>query len=259
MLRVKRVVYRVWNANSWRFATIYPSPGNHVTRKFQTPNHSRRSYARTNVQTVLQRAEIIGEILPGVQSIAEVCCGDCFHQWETYKQRFNLSSFIGLDIDCQVVASNQALGIGCRRGDANDIEVVKTLLPYELIFFGPPLSVACEGHSLIPFQAVMPSYTGFTEMLFGELNYQGTVVCTASKHTSMGDIRWLYDRLTSSHRDVGLPLVHYSYSTVTGAGEITEERRKYIEMWFSTTLRNSWEIRTSRGASQGGNQVQTVE
>lgn len=219
-----------------------------MSSSYQTPNHDRKSFARTNVQTVSQRAAIIGEILPNTRSIAEVCCGDCFNQWKIYHSVFKLSSFVGLDIDSEVIAANRASGINCLIGDALDREVVRSLLSSDIIFFGPPLSANCDGHTLFRFQDVVPGYVEFTDLVFAELDYQGTIVCIGSKQTSMSDAQWLYNRVKINRPDVGLRLLHYSYSTITGAGKATPSRLKYVELWLSSKLEDSWEIRESTSA-----------
>lgn len=45
--------------------------------------------------------------------------------------------------------------------------------------------------------------------------------------------------------DVGLRLIHYSVATLTGHDEVTEPRRKYVELWFSRRLDDVWDVRES--------------
>ena len=65
--------------------------------------------------------------------------------------------------------------------------------------------------------------------------------------TNMGDIRRLYGQVQRLRPDVGLRLIHHSYATMTGADKATEMRLKYVELWFSTSLDDLWEVRESRG------------
>ena len=53
---------------------------------YNTPDLHRAGYARTNRQTIEQRAALIRELLPATRSIAELCCGDCTAQWEIYRE-----------------------------------------------------------------------------------------------------------------------------------------------------------------------------
>jgi hypothetical protein len=221
-----------------------------MEQDYQTPDRTRRAFARTNEQTISQRVAILAELLPNVRSIAEICCGDCFRQWQIYSQAFPLQVFRGLDIDPQVVASNLARGMDCIHGDALKKPVLQSFQTFDVLFFGPPLSESCDGHSLIPFRRIIPGYRHFSELLFVELNYQGTAVCIGPKHTTMGDVRWLYTQVKKQREDVNLRLIHYSYSTATSNNEVTEPRLKYVELWFSTLLENAWEIRISEPAQE---------
>ncbi len=65
------------------------------------------------------------------------------------------------------------------------------------------------------------------------------------KTTHLGDAQWLYEQIAHWRTDMNLRLIHHSYSTVTGAGASTKPRLKYVELWFSTRLSNTWELRTS--------------
>jgi hypothetical protein len=53
----------------------------------------------------------------------------------------------------------------------------------------------------------------------------------------MGHVRILYDQVKSLREDFGLRLINYTHSTITGSGETTELRLKYVELWFSSILR----------------------
>ncbi|HNT24648.1 MAG TPA: hypothetical protein PKM21_09800 [Anaerolineales bacterium] len=59
---------------------------------YHIPNPA-HPFARTNIQTIQQRAEILSELLPGVQSIAEICCGDCRMQAQVYRQRLGVQDY----------------------------------------------------------------------------------------------------------------------------------------------------------------------
>ena len=216
-----------------------------MNSQYQAPNLSKQLFARTNCQTIAQRVKLLSELLPGVQSVAELCCGDCAEQWRAYTKQVGISSFLALDINSEIVAQNRGLGIECICGDVLDSELLRLFLGHEVLFYGPPLSVACDGHRLLSFAQVTPSYKQFAGLLLGVLRYDGTVVCICPKSTTMGEIRWLYHQIQAERSDIGLGLIHYSYSTLTGSGEETEPRLKYVELWFSTRLENAWTIRES--------------
>lgn len=216
-----------------------------MNSEYQVPNLSRQPFARTNHQTIGQRVTILNELLPGVQSIAELCCGDCTAQWRTYMQQLGISRFLALDINPDIVAQNRRLGMEYLCGDVLNPAILRLFLGYEVLFFGPPLSVACDGHQSLSFAQVRPGYRQFAALLLGALGYEGTVVCICPKSTIMGEIRWLYHEIQADRSDVGLALIHYSYSTLTGRSEETEPRLKYVELWFSTRLGNAWTIRKS--------------
>lgn len=216
-----------------------------MNTQYHTPDLARRAYARTNRQTISQRAAILQELLPNARSIADICCGDCTQQREIYVQTLNLESYRGLDICPEIVQANQAKGVDCVCGDALDIDVLSQFKGFDVIFFGPPLSVDCDGHTLLGFRQVVPGFDEFLGLLLGELSYDGTVVCICPKSTTMGDAQWLYEQVREVRDDVGLRLIHYSITTLTGDGEITEPRLKYVELWLSSRLGNLWEIRES--------------
>ena len=210
---------------------------------YHTPDLTKRVFARTNRQTIDQRVAILRELLPGVRSIAEICCGDCARQQDIYLQSLNLESYRGLDICPEIVEDNRAKGIECVCGDALDKDVLSQFQGFDVMFFGPPLSVDCDGHTLLGFRQVVPGYEKFLRVLFGEMGYVGTVVSICPKSTTMGDARWLYEQVREVREDVGLRLIHHSITTLTGDGEITEPRLKYVELWFSCRLADRWEVR----------------
>jgi hypothetical protein len=186
---------------------------------------------------------LLRDLLPGLTSIAEICCGDCSQQATAYRQELGITYYRGLDIAPNIVAANCAQGLDCVCGDALDPETLRQFLTFEIIFFGPPLSVDCDGHHLLSFRAIIPSYADFVRLLLSELSYRGTLVCICPKTTTLGDVRWLYDQIKTLRPEFGLRLIHYSYATVTAAGEVTEPRLKYVELWFSDQLEDHWEMR----------------
>ena len=156
-----------------------------------------------------------------------------------------MTRYVGLDISPVIVATNQARGIECVQGDALDPAALCRFFDFDLLFFGPPLSVDCDGHHLLAFTQVTPGYAAFSHLLWSELGYRGTVVCLCPKTTTPGDLRHLYDQIRCNRPDVGLRLVWQSWSTETGLGEITPPRLKYIKAWFSSVLPDAWEFRSS--------------
>jgi hypothetical protein len=211
------------------------------------PDLTRNSFARTNEQTIAQRVEILRELTPGVRSIAEICCGDCSRQHQTYTSELGLQTFHGLDLEPAIVAANRAKGIECQQGDALDAIVLQQFVDDDVIFFGPPLSETCDGHRLVGFDEVLPGYGDVTRLLFGELHYKGLLVCICPNSTNPGNITRLYHEIRAVRQDVSLRLIHHSYSTITGNNEATELRLKYIELWFSNRLEDLWEVRQGRG------------
>jgi hypothetical protein len=216
-----------------------------VSQPYQRPNFERTAFARTNIQTIQQRAVILKELLPNIRLLAEVCCGDCSRQRDVYTQVLGLERFCGVDIAPEVVALNKKNGIECILGDALDVSVLKRIQEFDTVFFGPPLSVDCDGHHLLDFRAITPAYAEFARVLLGELDYKGLLVCIGPRHTTLGDAQWLYEQIHAYRLHVNLRLMHYSHSTVTGGGETTEPRLKYVELWFSSVLENAWEVRRS--------------
>jgi hypothetical protein len=188
----------------------------------------------------------LSELLPGVQSIAELCCGNCVEQWQVYTQQLGISTFHALDIHPDIVAQNRRVGMKCICGDVLNPKILRLFLEFEVLFYGPPLSVSCDGHRALSFAQITPSYKQFAGLLLDALQYDGTVVFICPKTTTMGEITWLYQQIQAYHSDIGLRLIHYSFSTLTGNGEETEPRLKYVELWFSTRLANAWTIRESR-------------
>lgn len=209
-----------------------------------------RTYARTNVQTIVQRVELIRELLPGARSIGELCCGDCRTQWATYRRELAIGRYHGLDLHPGIVAQNRAQGIECHQGDTLDPAALRLFLDDDILFFGPPLSVDCDGHTALPFNSITPAYADLVGLLFGGLGYGGTLVCIGPRTTTLGDARRLYHLARAVTPDVNLRLIHYSTSTVTGVGEAHEPRLKYVELWLSTRLPDLWEMRISRPFKQ---------
>ena len=212
------------------------------------PDLSRRTFARTNEQTIAQRIDILRELVPHVHSIAEICCGDCLRQQKAYKQALEVQTYHGLDLEPAIIESNRANGIECTVGDALDEKMMRKFVQDDVIFFGPPLSDDCDGHRLIGFDAVVPSFPAFARLLLSTLHYDGLLVCVCPNSTDMGDISRLYQDIQAYRPDVHLRLIHHSYSTLTGNGESTGMRLKYAELWFSSALEDLWEVRESRGA-----------
>jgi hypothetical protein len=154
-----------------------------------------------------------------------------------------LEIYRGLDIDPEIVRMNRERGIDCRRGDVLDRKVLAEFLDFELLFFGPPLSAGSDGHTALAFRDVVPSFSDLLTALYGDLGYDGTCVCICPKGTTMGDIRWLYDQAREGRDEPGLRLIQYSHASVTGRRERTEARLKYVELWLSGRLEDSWEVR----------------
>jgi hypothetical protein len=213
--------------------------------RYRVPEPGSTSFARTNLQTIQQRAALLREIFPGVKTIAEICCGDCSRQNTIYGKTLRIERYAGLDIQPEIVALNRARGIECDCGDALDAAALLKFVDFDVLFFGPPLSEDCDGHHLLRFPEVIPGYAHFARLLLGELGYRGMLVCIGPRDTTLGDIQWFYRQIQDLHRGFGLRLIHKSYSTLTGNGEETEPRLKYVELWFSSRLEEAWEIRES--------------
>ncbi len=207
------------------------------------PDLNRRSFARTNAQTIAQRVALLRELVPGARAIAEICCGDCSRQYQAYTRELGVGTFHGLDLEPAIVAANREKGIECYQGNALDINVLQRFIGDDVIFFGPPLSETCDGHRLIDFHDVVPNYGDFIRLLLGELHYDGLLVCICPNSTNPGDITQLYGEICTIRPDANLRLIHKSYSTLTGNDEITELRLKYVELWFSSKLDDLWEAR----------------
>ncbi len=212
----------------------------------RTPDHSRRSFARTNPRTILQRAAILRERFPAVRSIAELCGGDCLAQAEAYRRDPGVTRYLAVDIDPAVAARNRDHGIDTILGDALDSAVLQRVTGHDLIFFGPPLSEDCDGHRLLAFDEVRPGFADFVRVLLGDLAYSGTVVLIGPRTTDMGAVRRLHAIVRTIRPDYGLMLIHRSHSRLTGRGEITAPRLKYVELWFSADGGDLWEIVESR-------------
>ena len=211
------------------------------------PDLSRKAFARTNEQTIAQRINILQELAPYVRSVTEICCGDCQRQHHAYKQTLGVQTYRGLDLEPAIVEANRANGIECYVGDALNEKVIRKFVQDDVIFFGPPLSDDCDGHRLIGFDAVVPEFSAFARLILGTLHYDGMLICICPNSTDMGNISRLYQDIQGYRPDVHLRLIHHSYSTITGNGESTEMRLKYIELWFSSKLEALWEVWESRG------------
>ncbi len=206
-----------------------------------------RPFARTNRQTIWQRAQILRHLGYWQPTIAEVCCGDCQRQQQIYRELLQVKTFCGLDINPAVVALNRTNGVACVPGDALDVAALRPFASYDVLFFGPPLSVQCDGHTFLPFQEISPGFAPFAQLLLGELAYTGLLVCIGPNHTNMGDIQWLYRKIRHYRPEIGLRLIHHSYATLTGMDEETEMRLKYVEFWFLPNSGVEWEVRMSHG------------
>jgi hypothetical protein len=103
---------------------------------YNTPDLHRAGYARTNRQTIGQRATLIRELLPATRSIAELCCGDCTAQWAIDREALPGLTFCGLDVAPVIIAANRAAGVPCVCGDALDPAVLQQFLAYDVVFFG---------------------------------------------------------------------------------------------------------------------------
>ncbi len=205
-------------------------------------------FVRTNRQTIAQRATLLQELLPAVQTIGELCCGDCSCQSEVYRQ-IGISHYVGLDISGEIVATNRARGLNCLQGDVLNPVALRRFIECEILFFGPPLSVNCDGHQRLTFSQVLPDYAGFSRLLWVELAYQGTAIYICPNSTTPADVRQMYDHIRLTRPDVGMRLVWQSWSTETGQGVVTEPRLKYIEVWFSSVLPDRWEFRSAQDSS----------
>lgn len=177
---------------------------------YRLPVESSPAFARTNVQTIAQRVALLRELLPDVRAIGELCCGDCARQWAAYRQAFPDVSYRGLDIAPHIVAANQAQGIACTCGDVLDPMTLRQFLACDVLFFGPPLSQGCDGHNLLAFHEVVPAYADFARLLWGDLDYQGTLIYICPNTTTMGDVQRLYAQTRTARPDVNLRLLHYS-------------------------------------------------
>lgn len=179
---------------------------------------------------------------PAWVSRYSVCCGPVPVP-TVYGRELGIERYRGLDLVSEIVAANQAQGIDCLCGDVLDPTVLSDFLDFEVIFYGPPLSVECDGHRLLAFREVVPGYAEVARLLLSELGYNGTLVCICPNSTTPGDARRLYDQIKVTRPDVGLRLFHSSYATVTGSDIETEPRLKYVELWFSNRLEDTWEMR----------------
>ncbi|MCL4868935.1 MAG: hypothetical protein KJ063_08210 [Anaerolineae bacterium] len=213
---------------------------------YQLPDLRQHALATTNWQTIQQRVALLHELTTGSIGIGELCCGDCSRQWQAYTEQLGCSRFLGLDIEPQIVARNRAKGIPCVQGDVMDRQALAQFQDFAVLFFGPPLSQRCGIHRPLAFRDIQPRYDQVARLLLGELGYDGLLVCICPKTTDMGDITWLYQQIRLSRPDIGLRLIHHSYATVTGGGDQTEMRLKYVELWFSSQLEDAWELRVGK-------------
>lgn len=154
-------------------------------------------------------------------------------------------SFPGAGCGTDDCGPQQSQRHSCIQGDVLAKEVLGQFRDFAVVFFGPPLSEDCDGHRLVPFREIVPSYLDVARLLLGELMFNGLFVCICPQSTGMGDIQWLYDQIRRHRAKVGLRLIHHSYSTLRGNGEITVGGLKYIELWFSAVLPDAWELRIS--------------
>ncbi len=212
---------------------------------YNVPDLRRRAFAKTNPTTVVARVALLRELHPGLRSVGELCCGDCAMQARAYTAELGIERFCDLDVLSEIVELNRARGIDCVCGDVLDSAVLRQFLDFEVLFFGPPLSLACDAHRLLAYDEVLPPFEAVGSRLFNELGYQGTWISICPRGTTLGDARRLYDRLRVGSPDLGLRLIHRTWSTVTGGGEVTEPRLKYVELWFSRWLGDAWEVRES--------------
>jgi len=207
----------------------------------------RHPFARTNIQTIRQRAGLLRELLPSISSIAEICCGDCRAQYDIYHSELGMQRFRGLDLSPEIVEFNRSRGIPCDYGNALNGTVMQSFLDFEAIFFGPPLSLECDGHRLIAFRDVVLGFLPFTNLLLNELSYPGLLVLIGPRSTTPGDAQWIEYQVRKARPDYRLRLIHHSYAAITGLGEVTELRLKYVELWFQVGQDPQWEVRESKG------------
>ena len=165
------------------------------------PDLTRHSFARTNAQTVAQRVVLLREFAPNAKAISEICCGDYSRQYQAYTAELGVQVVRGLDLEPAIVTANRGKGMECYLGNALDVNVVRRFIDDDLIFFGPPLSEDCDGHRLVSFDEVVPSYGNFSKLLFGELGYDGLLVCICPNSTNLGDITKLYRAQKLFHPD----------------------------------------------------------
>ena len=107
----------------------------------------------------------------------------------------------GLDLEPAIVTANREREVECYLGNALDANVVRRFIGDDVIFFGPPLSENCDGHRLLDFDEVVPSYDELAKLLLGELGYDGLLVCICPNSTNLGDITKLYRAQKLFHPD----------------------------------------------------------
>jgi hypothetical protein len=171
-----------------------------------------RPFARTNVQTIAQRVGLLRELLPDARAIGGAVLWRLPGAVGHLSARLPIARYHGLDLHPGVVAANRAAGIDCAQGDALEPGALRPFLGDDVLFFGPPLSVNCDGHTLLPFRAVTPGYTDLVTLLFGQLGYDGTLVCIGPQTTTPGDAVGFTKRLSLLIL-AWLRLIHHSYAT----------------------------------------------
>jgi hypothetical protein len=107
--------------NIWIVPKIYCHLIIMKTSTPRLPDLTRRSFARTNAETIAQRVVLLDEFVPGVGSIAEICCGDCSRQHKVYTSKLGVRTFRGLDLEPAIIAALRAKGIDCYLGNALDM------------------------------------------------------------------------------------------------------------------------------------------
>lgn len=75
------------------------------------PDLTRRSFARTNAQTIAQRVVLLREFAPNAKAISEICCGDYSRQHRAYAVELGVQVVRGLDLEPAIVAANRGNGM----------------------------------------------------------------------------------------------------------------------------------------------------
>jgi hypothetical protein len=55
----------------------------------------------------------------------------------------------------------------CAQGDVTSPEVLRPFLDFEVLFYGPPLSVECDAHRSLSFREVVPPFGHVAALLLG--------------------------------------------------------------------------------------------